>query len=169
MKLRTLILFAILFCCGITQATTYPKLTLEAQAERAEVIVRATIRAVQPEERNKRPWRVYGLTVQQTWRGDAAALPKLQATPSFAVLGGDKLKLEGAPSFKENEEWILFLYTKAYDSPIVGFNQGAYRVQGENIFDSAGNVVQLEANGKKTPATRASFVAELERILGVTR
>jgi hypothetical protein len=169
MKTRALLMLALMLCFGITQATTYPKLSLEAQTERAEVIVRATIRAVQPEERSKRPWRVYGLTVQQTWRGDANTLPKLQATPSFAVLGGEKLRLEGAPSFKENEEWILFLYTKAYDSPIVGFNQGAYRIQGENIFDAAGNVVQLEANGKKTPATRASFVAELERILGVTR
>ncbi len=169
MKTRALFLIALLLCCGITQATTYPKLSLEAQAERADVIVRATVRAVQAEERNKRPWRVYGLTVQQTWRGDANTLPKLQATPSFAILGGDKLKLEGAPSFKENEEWILFLYTKAYDSPIVGFNQGAYRIQGENVFDVAGKIVQLEADGKKTPATRASFIKELERILGVTR
>jgi hypothetical protein len=155
-------------CCALLSAlafaTTYPKLTLETQLERAEVIVRATIKEVVRVDRNKRPWTVYTLQTQQFWRGEGL-LPKTSDQPSFAIFGSDKIKLEGAPSFRVGEEWIFLLYTKNYDSPIVGFNQGAYRFDGTAVLDVNGKPVQLE--GK--PATRVSFIAALEKILGVVR
>jgi hypothetical protein len=149
---------------GVAFATTYPKLSLETQLERAEVIVRATIKEVVRVERNKRPWTVYMLQTQQFWRGEGL-LPKTSDQPSFAIFGNDKIKLEGAPSFRVGEEWIFLLYTKNYDSPIVGFNQGAYRIEGASLFDVNNKPILLE--GK--PTTRAGFIAALEKILGVVR
>ncbi len=151
-------------CLPLALATTYPKLTLETQLERAEVITRATIKEVKREERNKRPWTVYLLENKQYWRGEGL-LPKTLETPSFAVYGNEKIRLEGAPNFKVGTEWIFLVYTKNYDSPIVGFNQGAYQLEGSAVLDVGGKTVQLE--GK--PATRATFIAALEKILGVVK
>ncbi|MFN3267479.1 MAG: hypothetical protein ACK41E_11650 [Deinococcales bacterium] len=145
-------------------ATTYPKLSLEVQLERAEVIVRANIKEVQRVERNKRPWTVYALESKEYWRGEGL-LPKQGELPSFAIFGNDKIRLEGAPSFKVGEEWIFLLYTKNFDSPIVGFAQGAYRLEGTAVLDINNKPVLLE--GK--PATRQSFIAAIEKILGVVR
>jgi hypothetical protein len=145
-------------------ATTYPKLTLEVQLERAEVITRAVIKEVKREERNKRPWTVYLLETKQYWRGEGL-LPKTSDTPSFAVYGSDKIRLEGAPGFKVGDEWIFLLYTKNFDSPIVGFKQGAYRLEGTAVLDTDNKPVQIDAK----PATRVSFIAAIEKILGVVR
>jgi hypothetical protein len=149
---------------ALALATTYPKLTLETQLERAEVIVRATVKEVVRQERNKRPWTVYTLQTQQFWRGEGL-LPKTSDLPSFAIFGNDKIRLEGAPSFQMGEEWIFLLYTKNYDSPVVGFNQGAYKLEGTAVLDVNNKPVLLE--GK--PATRQVFIAALEKILGVVR
>jgi hypothetical protein len=158
-------LFALLLLVStIALATTYPKLSLETQLERAEVIVRASIKEVVRQDRNKRPWTVYTLDTKQHWRGEGL-LPKTSEQPSFAIFGNDKIKLEGAPSFKVGEEWIFLLYTKNYDSPIVGFNQGAYRLEGTAVLDVSNKPVLLE----NKPATRESFIAALEKILGVVR
>ncbi|MEY4530328.1 MAG: hypothetical protein RLZZ156_1049 [Deinococcota bacterium] len=163
MKRLLLTFFPFLFVT-FAVATTYPKLTLETQLERAEVIVRATIKEVKREERNKRPWIVYLLETKQYWRGEGL-LPKTAETPSFAIYGSDKIRLEGAPSFKVGSEWIFLLYTKNFDSPIVGFNQGAYQLEGTTVLNTEAKPVQLE----NKPVTRASFIAALEKILGVVR
>jgi hypothetical protein len=163
-RFRLAFCFVCALLSGLAFATTYPKLSLETQVERAEVIVRATIKEVVRQERNKRPWTVYLLQTQQFWRGEGL-LPKTSDQPSFAIFGNDKIKLEGAPSFQVGQEWIFLLYTKNYDSPIVGFNQGAYRLESGTTLDVNNKPVLLE--GK--PATRASFIAALEKILGVVR
>ncbi len=164
MKRSFFYLLPFIFCLSLALATTYPKLTLETQLERAEVIVRATIKEVKREERNKRPWTVYVLETKQYWRGEGL-LPKSSETPSFAIYGNEKIRLEAAPSFKVGEEWILLLYTKNFDSPIVGFAQGAYQLEGQTVLDTNKKPVQLE--GK--PTNRAGFIAAVEKILGVVR
>lgn len=164
MKRSYLLLLPFVLCLSFALATTYPKLSLETQLERAEVIVRATIKEVKREDRNKRPWTVYLLDTKQYWRGEGL-LPKTSDTPSFAIYGNEKIRLEGAPNFKVGEEWILLLYTKNFDSPIVGFAQGVYQLEGTAVLDTNKKPVQLE--GK--PTNRTSFIAALEKILGVVR
>ncbi len=160
------LILCLLCICSVALATTYPKLSLEVQLERAELIARVFIKEVKLEERNKRPWTNYVLDIKQYWRGDASTLPQTNQTPSFAIFGNQKTRLEGAPSFKVGEEWIFLLYAKPYENPIVGFKQGAYRLEGNAVFDTDNKAVQLEENGKKVPATRGSFIAALEKILG---
>lgn len=163
---KKLFLFTFLPFCLFTLAlaTTYPALTLEVQLERAEVIVQAVVQDVKLEERNKRPWTVYTLTTKKYWRGEGL-LPKSSNLASFAIFGNDKIRLEGAPSFKVGEEWIFLLYTKNFDSPIVGFKQGAYKLDGTSVLDTNGKPVQLDAK----PATPSSFITAFEKILGVVR
>ncbi len=151
---------------GVALATTYQKLSLEQQVEKAEIIVRGTIKTLTTETRAGRPWTVYTVDVKGYLRGESTGLPKRGDAPSFAVLGADKLRLEGAPSFKAGEDWVLLLYAKAYDSPVVGFRQGAYRIENTRVLDVDGKPVTLTQDGKTVEATQTSFLKRLEDLIG---
>jgi hypothetical protein len=72
--------------------------------------------------------------------------------------------MEGAPSFKEAEEVVLLLYTKPYDSPIVGFRQGAYRVINNKVQSLDGKPVVLTLEGRTLEVTLDQFLARVEQI-----
>ncbi|AWN23428.1 hypothetical protein DKM44_09465 [Deinococcus irradiatisoli] len=109
----------------LASATSAPRLTLDQQAVRAQVIVRATVEAPASVQESGQTWNVYPLTVLETLAGDAQALPKYQNKPSVWILSG----MQDGPLLPGGEAMLL-LYTARYDSPLVGFNQGAYNVQG---------------------------------------
>ena len=159
-------LTALTLLSSFALATTFQKLSLEQQVERAEVIVRATIKTVTIETRVGRTWTAYTLEVKSYLRGEAAALPVRGGAPSFAVLGGDKLRLEGAPAFKAGEDWLLMLYQKPFDSPIVGFRQGAYRFDNACVLDVDGKAVTLEPAGKRSDATETAFLKTVSDLIG---
>ncbi len=157
---------ALALLSSLALATTFQKLSLEQQVDRSEIIVRATIKTVAIETRVGRTWTAYTLEVKSFLRGEAAALTVRGGAPSFAVLGGDKLKLEGAPAFKAGEDWLLMLYTKPFDSPIVGFRQGAYRFDNASVLDVDGKAVTLEVDGKRSAATETSFLKTVNDLIG---
>lgn len=159
-------LLALALLSSLALATTYQKLSLEQQVDRAEIIVRATIKTVTPETRVGRSWTAYTLEVKSFLRGEAAGLTVRGGAPSFAVLGAEKLKLEGAPAFKVGEDWLLMLYAKPFDSPIVGFRQGAYRFDNARVLDVDGKAVLLEVAGKSSPATETTFLKTVDDLIG---
>ena len=113
------------------QATTFAALPLEQQAKKADVIVQATIGAPTTVTEAGRTYNVYPLKVSETLAGDAAMLPQIGGTqgggsPALYVLSG----MERGPSFQSGQEAVLLLYKGRFDSPLVGFNQGAYLVSG---------------------------------------
>ncbi len=163
MNPRVLIL-ALVCALGTATATVYAKLTLEQQVEKAEVIVHASIKAVNPETRANKPWTVYVLDAKRFVRGAAGDLPQSGGVPSFAVFGNDTIKLEGAPIFKAGDEVVLMLYKTAYDSPVVGFRQGAYRVTGGKVQTLEGKQVVLTLEGKTLEVTLEQFLARLDQI-----
>ncbi len=163
MNPRVLIL-ALVCALGTATATVYAKLTLEQQVEKAEVIVHASIKAVNPETRTGKPWTVYVLDAKRFVRGAAGDLPQSGGAPSFAVFGNDTIKLEGAPMFKAGDEVVLMLYKTVYDSPVVGFRQGAYRVTGGKVQTLEGKQVVLTLEGKTLEVTLEQFLARLDQI-----
>lgn len=124
---------AVMLLLGTAQATTVQALTFEEQIKKADVIVQVKILEVKTIQDKKYPWQQYTLQVQDTLKGDAKLLLQVGTVPSFQVLGGGDWQLEGAPTFQKNDEWVLFLYKAQYDSPIVGFNQGAYQLRDGRI------------------------------------
>ncbi len=113
------------------RATTFAALSLEQQAKKADVIVQATIGAPTTVTEAGRTYNVYPLKVSETLAGDAAMLPQIGGTqgggsPALYVLSG----MERGPSFQSGQEAVLLLYKGRFDSPLVGFNQGAYLVSG---------------------------------------
>ena len=103
-------------------ATTMTPLTLAQQAKKAQVIVRATLGAVQTVKEGDVTYLVYPLDVAEVIAGDPAALPQLGGKPALYVLQG----VQDLPTFQGRQEGVALLYTGRLDSPFVGFNQGWY-------------------------------------------
>ena len=124
LTLATLALSACLFT--VVQATTASPLTLEQQARKADVIVQATIGTPTTVTEGGQAYSVYPLKVSETLAGDAAQLPGGQGGcgPALYVLSG----MELAPVFQSGQEAVLLLYRGRLDSPLVGFNQGAFLI-----------------------------------------
>ena len=127
LTLATLALSACLFTA--VQATTASPLTLEQQARKADVIVQATIGTPTTVTEGGQAYSVYPLKVSETLAGDAAQLPQLPggqggSGPALYVLSG----MELAPVFQSGQEAVLLLYKGRLDSPLVGFNQGAFLI-----------------------------------------
>ena len=124
LTLATLALSAFLFTA--VQATTASPLTLEQQARKADVIVQATIGTPTTVTEGGQAYSVYPLKVSETLAGDAAQLPGGQGGggPALYVLSG----MELAPVFQSGQEAVLLLYKGRLDSPLVGFNQGAFLI-----------------------------------------
>jgi hypothetical protein len=161
---RVFILLTLL--SSLALATTYQKLNLSEQVDKAEVIARVVIKSIAEEKIANRLWTVYRVDVKQYLRGESTGLPKRGADASFAILGSGNVRLEGAPAFKVGEEWMLLLYAKVYDSPIVGFRQGAYRFDNNRVLDVDGKPAALERDGKKLEATVPVFLELLEDLIG---
>lgn len=160
------ILAALALVASTALATVYARLDLAAQTEKADVIVHTLISSVTTEDRGGRTWTVYTLQPQRFLKGEAAGLPQTQGSPSFAVLGGNNLRVEGAPTFAERDEAVLFLYAKGYDSPIVGFRQGAYKIaQGGRLTDLDGKPVTEPQGGKAVELTLDTFLRRVEGLV----
>ena len=107
------------------QATTAPPLTLTQQAQKAEVIVRATLGALKTVKDGDVTYQVYPLDVAEVIAGDPAKLPQYEGKPALFVLQGT----QDLPALTPKQEVIALLYARRLDSPLVGFSQGWYPVQ----------------------------------------
>ena len=56
------------------------------------------------------------------------------------------------------------LYKTAYDSPVVGFRQGAYRIADGKVQTLDGKTVVLSIEGKTLEVTREQFLARVDQI-----
>ncbi|PTA67496.1 hypothetical protein C8263_13005 [Deinococcus arcticus] len=110
-------------------ATTAPTLTLEQQAKKAEVIVRAKLGPAAEVRVGELIYSVYPLTVTETIAGDPARLPQHEGAPALFVLKD----LADLPPLSAGQEVVALLYTARLDSPFVGFNQGLYAVSGGSV------------------------------------
>jgi hypothetical protein len=150
-------------------ATVINALTLEQQVEKAQIIVHTIITASEVQNRaNNKTWTAYALEPKKFVRGSSAELIKLnianKSVPSLSIYGGANIKLEGAPTFKAGDELVLLMYTKAYDNPIVGFNQGAYRVNGGKVTTLGGKPITVTLDGKTVDPTTENFLKRLEAL-----
>jgi hypothetical protein len=168
----TIILALVLI--GLTQfgsslATVINALTLEQQVEKAQIIMHTLITNSEVQNRaNNKTWTAYALDPKKFIRGSSAELIKTNIANkqvlSLSIYGGANIKLEGAPSFKAGDELVVLMYTKAYDNPIVGFNQGVYRVTGGKVTTLEGKPLTVTLEGKPVEATLENFLKQLEAL-----
>ena len=134
LRLRAALLLGGLLTGSLAQATTFVPLTLAQQAKKADVIVQATIGIPTTLTEGTQVYAVYPLKVSETLAGDAATLPQTVGSqggggPALFVLSG----VETAPVFQAGQEVVLLLYRGRLDSPLVGYNQGAYLVSNGQV------------------------------------
>jgi hypothetical protein len=157
----SLALTAALLTLTPVQASTFTTLTLTQQAKRASVIVRATVGSPTTSQTGSGPtavaWINYPLTVTETIAGDVASLPVREGKPTLMFLAG----LQDVPALNSGQDVFLLLYTGTQDSPLVGFNQGAYPVVNGRV--TRWNEAALEA---ETPTTTASAPATASTATG---
>ncbi len=148
-------LTAALLTLNPVQATTFTTLTLTQQAKKAQVIVRATVGAPTTTQSAGVSWINYPLTVTETIAGDVASLPVREGKPTLMFLAG----LQDVPALNSGQDVFLLLYTGTQDSPLVGFNQGAYPVVNGRVTrwnEAATAAFETEApapTATPTPAT----------------
>lgn len=114
---------------ALAGATTAPTLTLEQQAKKAQVIVRATLGTAQTVKDGDLTYLAYPLEVTEVIAGDPATLPQVGGKPGLFVLQG----VQDLPRFAARQEALALLYAGRMDSPLVGFNQGWYPVVGGKV------------------------------------
>jgi hypothetical protein len=169
-RVMTVVLIAVLTLIGSGLATVINALTLEQQVEKAQIIMHTLITSSEVQNRaNNKTWTAYALEPKKFIRGSSAELIKLnianKQVPSLSIYGGANIKLEGAPSFKAGDELVVLMYTKAYDNPIVGFNQGVYRVTGGKVTTLEGKPVAVKLEGKAVDASLENFLKQLEALV----
>jgi hypothetical protein len=124
MKRALLAGVALTLWSAVAGATAVTPLTLAQQAQKAEVIVRATLGTPTTAKEGDVTYTVYPLTVTETVAGDAASLPQHLGQPALFFLQG----VQDLPALGGGQEVFALLYSRRADSPLVGFNQGLYPV-----------------------------------------
>jgi hypothetical protein len=117
-------------------ATTVEGIATSTQAATADRIFVGTVTTITSRPRAAAP--KYFETVVRFSVEDAVA-GSLPATVELTLSGGDvggvRQRVEGMPEFAVGERYVVLLEADQYPpltSPLVGFNQGLYRVVGES-------------------------------------
>ena len=146
-------------------ASVAPTMTLPQQAQKAEVIVRGELGAPQTVTNGGVTWRAYPLTVTEVVSGDVNRLPQLEGQPTLYIWAN----AEGLPEWRTRQDAFFLLYTARLDSPLVGFNQGYYAINAEQIKLADKDITVdafrqqlLEARGENTaPAATPEAAPEV--------
>ena len=129
MNRLTSLLLGVVALAGASALALSVPLTLAQQAQKAEVIVRATLGQSEPVKEGEVPYTAYPLDVKETVAGDVNSLPQLNGKPALMFLQG----LEDTPRLSAGQEVVLLLYARRLDSLVVGVNQGVYVVQNGKV------------------------------------
>lgn len=143
------LLVAALLGLAVAHATTVSALTLEELIAKTELAAFGVVESVSVEARNGEPWTVVSLSVTRALRGE------IGATLSLAFYGGtldDGLSISVAemPSFTVGDQVLFLAYDAPYYSPLVGFNQGLWRLTPLGLTDVSGRLLSLDEDGNVT-------------------
>ncbi len=132
-------------------------LSVAELSRKAQIIVRATVGAPLSVKQGEHNWRVYPLDILETLVGDAQALPKIKYQDKGAALEKPAVWIDAdvqeAPNVPSGET-VLFLYAGQLDSPLVGYNQGAFSVNNSRVQGLPSGTPGSDPNS--SPASLAS-------------
>jgi hypothetical protein len=140
---RLTLLGALLAGAGL--ATTAPDLTLQQQAKKADVIVRAVLGAATTVKEGDVTYTVIPLAeIKDAVAGDVARLPVHEGKPALFFLRG----VDDLPTLGSGQEVFALLYAARADSPLVGFNQGLYPVVNGQVTWNSVTKARVDALAK---------------------
>jgi hypothetical protein len=118
------------------RATTLEQLSLDDMIEKSTSVVRGRITGTYTEARNNNIYTYYRVALLEQWKGNVAA--QLDVAVPGGALRGVRQTLPGAPTLREGDEYVLFLWTgRSGITQVIGLSQGLFSVK----VDAAGNPV----------------------------
>jgi hypothetical protein len=159
-------------------ATTVETIDTTAQAVRADRIFVGTVTAVSSRPKASAPKyfeTVVGFDVEETVAGSVPA--HLDLTFSGGEVGGILQRVDGMPRFAVGERYVVLLESEQavpLASPVVGFNQGLYRVVGESrasavVRDRGGQALRTAADAGVPASARTAGEPSLDAFLDTLR
>jgi hypothetical protein len=130
-------------------ATTYRELTLAEVITAAELAFQGTVASVTTVVRDGEPWTIVEFELERLLAG-----PERDGEPvTLAFLGGDApggagLFVHLMPTFTVGESVTVLAYEEPYYSPVVGFNQGLWRLRDGAWHDEMGRMLGLDDQGR---------------------
>ena len=131
------------------RATTWTELTIDEMVARTDLGFAGEVEAVRVEMREGDPWTVVSFRIDTPLVGldaepDRIDLPFWGGTAA----DGSTLSVAGMPSFDVGERVLLLAYDDAgLASPVVGFAQGVWRLEGATWTDLRGRRLTLDPEG----------------------
>lgn len=120
-------------------ATTYLEMTLDEMVAAADIAVYGEVESTSVEERDDLPWTRVLIAVERDLA--PADEPSTEVELWFlggALPGGRTLVVAGMPSFEAGERILVLAYDERYASPVVGFEQGLWRLVGDRLVGADG-------------------------------
>lgn len=149
MRLLTLII-GLLFALSPLQAVTLERLTLDEMIEKSTEIVRGRVLSSRTAMRGPVVYSYVHVQVVECWKGPCA--DGVEVAVPGGVYGQYRQTISGAPSLKQDTEYVLFLWTGSSGlTQIIGLSQGVFNLnqneEGEMLVERAPSQgVMLDAN-----------------------
>jgi hypothetical protein len=148
---RSLLILACLLVGAPAWATGYRALTLPQLLAAAEIAFVGTVASQRVEAREGEPWTVVEFDVERWLLGGAAQGRRQDLSFLGGELVGEGLRVSLMPRFEVGERVLLLAHQEEYYSPIVGFNQGLWRLEGRGLVDEQGRFLGLDEAGRLAP------------------
>ena len=138
-------LLALISSSGL--ATTYVELAIEEMASKADMAFHGTVTEIEVADRDGEPWTLVTFAVIESLSGD------IEESVALELLGGTldngvSVSVVGIPEFRSGDEVIVLAYDGSYVSPVVGFNQGLWRLTARGFEDERGTLLSLDEDGR---------------------
>jgi hypothetical protein len=167
-------------------ATTVLALDLDSRLQRSQDVFVGRVVAVRGEALADEAWTVVTIEVDRWLRAggadvdDPAAALATRPTVELSFLGGDatgvpRLEVAGMPRLSEGERVLAMTYGSGvrYASPVVGFDQGVFRLVDDVWTDPYGDRLEIDDAGvlqlgtEGTPADDDLLDAVVARLVQV--
>jgi len=163
--MRNLILLAALLGAAPALGAEAVALSVEGLARSSDAVVRGQVRKTTPtlSADGRRIFTLVDVEVASTWRGQAAATVRV-IVPG-GIMGAIGQRVDGAPSFAEGEEVVVFLNrAEAGGHRVAGLAQGKFSVAGTSAAPDLTHTRFVDRQVKAGErAAEPMPVAELER------
>lgn len=145
---RAVLSLIALMLCTAAIATTFRELSLEQIFTATEVGFVATVSSTSVEMRGDMPWTVVEFEVERWLTGGPAENRHQLAFLGGSRAGGAGLQVNLMPAFEVGERVLILAYDEEYYSPIVGFNQGLWRLRDQALIDARGGLLGVDDEGR---------------------
>ncbi|MHC5110234.1 MAG: hypothetical protein ACYTHJ_10190 [Planctomycetota bacterium] len=140
----------------LTRATTIIKMSLDSLADHAVVAVTGTITQVETywaQGPRRIESRITLGNIEYLKQTSRAPADQLEFTVPGGTMGTMQMRIAGSPEFAIGQRWFLMLQSTYKTHPVIGLNQGAFRLQADDqgvmrVADSYDNpVIAITENG----------------------